>query len=91
MTPFIGDRLTEILSELSREGLIMFDITDTDAVDIASFRSIAEIIAASLVSTFEVPPNESQRLLILSNQAKDRLKRMVFDGFDDGVVTTDHF
>lgn len=87
----IGDKMVEILSELSREGLIMFDITDVDAVDIASFRSLAEIIAASLVNVFEVPPNESQRLLILGNQARDRLKRMIFDGFDDDTVETEYF
>lgn len=87
----IGDRMTEILMELSREGLIMFDVTDTSGVDIASFRSVAEIIAASLLSVYEVPAEEAQRILLLSQAARARLKRMVFDGLDDSPVGTDYF
>ena len=87
----IGDRLTEILMELQREGLIMFDVTDTSAVDIASFRSLAEIIAASLTSVFKVDPIESQKLAANAVAAKMRLKRMVFDGIDDSVVSTEYY
>lgn len=87
----IDDRVDDILMELSQEGLITFDVTDNSAIDIASFRSIAEIAAASLVNDFELPPQDANRILVQERQARLRLKRMVFDGINDATVKTEYF
>lgn len=88
----ISDRVDEILMELSRDSLIMFDVTDSNAIDIASFRSIAVITAASLVYTFPgLDELKIRRLIAAEKTARADLKRMVFDGVNDDPVEVDYF
>lgn len=87
----ISARVDDILMELSQEGLIMFDVTDNSAIDIASFRSIAEIAAASLVNDFELPVADANRVLLQEGTARLRLKRMVFDGVNNSPVKAEYF